>query len=170
MVKEYTYVHKNVDLSLLANEIERFFHNDGFSDVIADKDPNQAWFDIQARKIGVLRTIVSSRKTIHVIIKGEPNNFKVFSALGEWGKNIAVAAFATGTIGLIGIGLNVRFQNKLWSYIKSTVEKLENTAASRDLMGAQQPNVVFMQSCPHCNGQTNEYYGKQYCHNCKVYV
>lgn len=170
MGKENEWTNKNIDLSLLANEIERFFQNDGFHEVMVDKDPNGTWFDIQARKTGVLRTIVSSRKVIHVIIKGQPNSFKVTLAVGEWGKNIAVATLLTGAIGFTGVCLNVRFQNKLWNYIKSTVEKLENTAVSRDLMGAQQPNVVFMQSCPHCNGQTNEYYGRQYCHNCKVYL
>lgn len=173
MAKEHTWVHKNVELSLLASEIEKFFRNDGFSDVMADKDPNGAWFEIQAAKKGAAQTLVASRKALHVIIRGEPNNFMISMTQGEWGKNVAAALLipVVGWIGLFGgLPMTAYFYKKVRKFIESTVEKLENTATSRVSMDAQQPNVVYMQSCPHCNGQTNEYYGRQYCHNCKVYL
>ena len=64
------------------------------------------------KKTGVMRTVVSSRKAIHVIIRGNPNNFLVSAGTGEWGKNFVVAGLFTGGIGLIGMGFNLRFTGK----------------------------------------------------------
>jgi len=116
--KESDWEDKNVDLGKLAKEIERFFRDDGFNEVKLDQDPNGTWHQIQARKKGVLRTIGSSRKVVQIIIKGEPNKFTVTQDVGEWGKNVAVSALLTGGIGLIGLGLNVQFTNKLWDFIQ----------------------------------------------------
>ena len=128
MGKEGDWYDKNVDLKKLAQTIQQFFYDDGFSEVRMDEDQNRTWFEIQARKKGVLRTVGSSRKAIHVIVKGSPNKFNVSIGTGEWGKKFAVAALFTGGIGLIGMGLNVRFHNKLWNFIKNSVVKLENSA------------------------------------------
>jgi hypothetical protein len=127
MGKEGDWQDKNVDLKKLAEKIHQFFHDDGFSEVRMEADPNNTWFQIQARKTGALRTVVSSRKAIHVIIKGEPNKFVVSVGTGEWGKNFAVAALFSGGIGLIGMGFNLAFTNKLWNKIKESVASLENS-------------------------------------------
>ena len=92
-----------------------------------DEDPNGTWFELQAKKMGALRTIVSSRKAIHVIIKGEPNKFTVSIGTGEWGKNFLVAGMFTGGIGLVGMGLNLRFTSKVWNFINETIDSLENS-------------------------------------------
>ncbi len=90
-MRENDWVNKNVDLRRLSEMVQQFFYDDGFSEVKVDEDPNGTWFELQAKKMGALRTIVSSRKAIHVIIKGEPNKFTVSIGTGEWGKNFVVA-------------------------------------------------------------------------------
>ncbi len=127
MGKEGDWIDKNVDLKKLAEKIQEFFYDDGFSEVKIDEDPNNSWFEIQARKTGALRTVISSRKAIHIIIKGEPNKFSISVATGEWGKNFVVSGLFTGGIGLIGMGFNLKFTNKLWNFIKETVTSLENS-------------------------------------------
>lgn len=132
MGKEGDWVDKNVDLKKLVEKIHQFFYDDGFSEVRMDEDPHGTWYQIQARKTGALRTVISSRKTIHVIIKGDPNKFYVSVGTGEWGKNFAVAALFTGGIGLIGMGFNLKFTNKLWNFIKNSITELENSYTGVD--------------------------------------
>ena len=138
MGKEGDWSDKNVDLKKLAEKIKQFFYDDGFSEVRTDVDPHGTWYQLQARKTGALRTIVSSRKAIHVIIKGAPNNFYVSVGTGEWGKNFAVAALFTGGIGLIGMGFNLTFTNKLWNFVKDSVTELENSYVETD---EQKPDI-----------------------------
>lgn len=140
MGKEGDWIDKKVDLKKLSEKIHQFFYDDGFSEVRIDEDPHGTWFQIQARKTGALRTVVSSRKAIHVIIKGTPDKFVVSVGTGEWGKNFAVAALFTGGIGLIGMGFNLKFTNKLWNYIKKTVDELKNSYTKPTLPTESQDN------------------------------
>lgn len=125
--KEGDWQDKNVDIKKLTEKIHQFFYDDGFSEVRLEEDPHGSWFQIQARKTGALQTVTSSRKAIHVIVKGDPNKFSVSVGTGEWGKNFAVSALFTGGIGLIGMGFNLKFTNKLWNFIKQTIASLENS-------------------------------------------
>jgi len=127
MGKEGIFNNKNVDLKKLAKLIEKFFHSEKFSEVGMFEDPNGSWYQIQARKTGVLRTISSTRKALHVIIKGSPDSFVISVGTGEWGKNIAMGAMFTGAFGLIGLGFSHAFTNKLWNFIKDSVDSLENS-------------------------------------------
>ena len=127
MGKEGDWSDKNVDLKKLTQKIQQFFYDDGFSEVRLAEDPHGTWYEIQARKTGAFRTVVSSRKAIHTIIKGNPNKFNISVGTGEWGKNFAVSALFTGGIGLIGMGFNLKFTNKLWNFTKNAVMELENS-------------------------------------------
>ena len=133
MGKEGDFVDKNVDLRKLSERIQQFFYDDGFSEVKSDEDPNSSWFEIQARKTGALRTVISSRKAIHIIIKGNPKKFSITLGSGEWGKNFAVSSLFSGGIGLIGMGFNLKFNTKVWKFIQETVISLENTANMPEL-------------------------------------
>jgi len=155
--KEVDWKDKNVDLGKLAKEIERFFRDDGFNEVKLDQDPNGTWHQIQARKKGVLRTLGSSRKVIQVIIKGEPNKFTVTQDVGEWGKNVAVAALLTGGIGLIGLGLNVQFTNKLWDFIQNSVINLQNSHTGIIPEKADDPLVILKKRLALGNITKEEY-------------
>lgn len=146
MVKESEFVGKNVDLELLSKSIKTFFEADGFQDILMDKDPQGKWYDIQARKRGKLRTLVASRKAIHVVIKGEPNMFDVSYGFGEWGKNIAVAALLGGIPAFVGLGLNAQFRAKVWNHIKMSVDSLTNSATTKS-ESVKNVNVKYCISC-----------------------
>ena len=127
MGKEGIFNSKNVDLKKLAKLIEKFFHGENFSEVGMLEDPNGSWYEVQARKTGILRTLTSTRKSLHVMIKGNPDSFAVHVGVGEWGSNITAAALFNPTVSLVGIGLNRRFTGKLWNFVKDSVDSLENS-------------------------------------------
>ncbi len=127
MGKEGIFNNKNVDLKKLAKLIENFFHSENFSEVSMLEDPNGSWYEVQARKKGILRTLTSTRKSLHVVIKGSPDSFAVHLGVGEWGSNLTAAALFNPYVSLMGIGLNRRFTGKLWNFIKDSVDSLENS-------------------------------------------
>ena len=147
MVKENQWVGNNVDLKLLSQRIDKFFKDDGFKEIRAEEDPNGSWYEIQARKGGVLRTLGSSRKAIHIMIKGNPNQFTIEMGVGEWGKNVGVAALLTAGIGLIGLGFDLEFQHKLWNFIKESVISLTN---SKSVTSTQTVPVTQNQDSKFC--------------------
>ena len=131
---ETVYTGRNVEIKYLANEIQDFLRNDGFTKTKISKDSYGHYFDIQGIKSGWWRTISSSRKALHVIIEGAPNRFTINVGVGEWGKNIGVAALtaiSTMGIGLIlqgaGIGSNILFERKLNKVINYAVSKLKGS-------------------------------------------
>jgi len=125
--KEGIFNNKNIDLKKLAKLIEKFFQGDNFSEVRLLEDPNGSWYEVQARKTGMLRTLTSSRKSLHVAIKGSPDSFAVHVGVGEWGANLAAAALFNPTVSLMGMGLNRRFTGKLWNFVKDSIDSLENS-------------------------------------------
>ena len=127
MGKEGIFDNKNVDLKKLAKLIEKFFNGENFSEVGMMEDPNGSWYQVQAKKTGVFRTLTSSRKSLHVMIKGSPDSFAVHVGVGEWGANLAAAALFNPYVSLMGIGLNRRFTGKLWNFIKDSIDSLENS-------------------------------------------
>lgn len=133
--KQRTFKNKNVKLLSLAKELEQFFHEQKFSDVLIEEDPDGKWFDVQAKKGGIGATLSNTRKAIHVLIQGKPERFQVEMTTGEWGKNIALGAIVGYglTMGIssgIGMAKNIKFKNKLWKYIEDSVDKLLNTKES----------------------------------------
>lgn len=138
--RQNEWLNKGVDLKLLAQRIEKFFREDGFTDVMIQQDQVSQWWEIQARKTDVMRTLVGSRKAIHVIIRGNPNKFQIIMDVGDWGKNIAAGAILavfTGGIGLIGVGLTAEFQHKLWNRIQEAVDSLTSTSISPSVQTPQ---------------------------------
>ncbi|NQV39291.1 MAG: hypothetical protein HQ505_01920 [Nitrosopumilus sp.] len=129
MARSFTVLDNNVDLKSLAQDINDFFIDDGFPDVKVDENVNGQWFEIQADKKGIARSIIAARKAIHVIIKGTPDKFNVTITTGEWGKNIAAAALSgiatmyVGTVlGVVSLGLNAKFTKKLVKFIEKSIE------------------------------------------------
>ncbi|MCA2003980.1 MAG: zinc ribbon domain-containing protein [Candidatus Nitrosotenuis sp.] len=164
MARENEWIGKNVDLKLLAERIHKFFEDDGFHEIRIEEDPNGTWYEIQARKTGVLRTLGSSRKAIHIVIKGSSNKFNIEMGVGEWGKNIGVAALLTGGIGLIGLGFDVKFQNKVWNFIKNSVDSLSNSKSMQ--VSSVQPSNPNTDSkfCIKCGVKIPEM--AQFCPSC----
>jgi len=125
MTKEESWKGKNVDLTKLTEEIEKFFKEDGFNQVQSFAEGT--YFQIQARKTGVMRTLTSSRKAIQIIIRGTPDNFHVSLSSGEWGKNVTSAVLFNPAVSLMGMTMNASFSNKVWRYVHESVMTLENS-------------------------------------------
>jgi len=162
LVKETQWIGRNVDLKLFSQRIRKFFEDDGFSQIRSDEDPHGSWYEIQAMKTGILRTLGSSRKAINIVIKGEPNKFEVEMGVGEWGKNIGIAALLTGGIGLIGLGFDIRFQNKLWNFIKESVDSLSNSNAmpKQEIASTTQDSKF----CISCGAKLSQ--NSRFCQSC----
>jgi hypothetical protein len=125
--KDNEWIGRNVDLSILSQKVFQFFRDDGFDDILVADAPDGTWHAIQAKKSGVLRTIGSSRKSVFVGIKGNPNHFQVAVGAGEWDLNANVAIAFTEAVGLVGLGFGALFQKKLWQYIKESIDSLTNS-------------------------------------------
>ncbi len=125
--KKASWKDKNVDLELLTQKMVDFFNADGFSEIRHEISTDKTEYIIQAKKTGVLRTLSSTRKVITIQINGSPNDFHVSVGTGEWGKGVGMAVAVTGVIGLVGLGFNAVFREKVWNIIKSSVVSLENT-------------------------------------------
>ena len=173
MAREFLYVDRNVDLDKLAARIEDFLNNNGFDEVKIDKNTTDRWIEIQARKSGFGRTLVSSRKVIHIGIVGTPNDFRITQATGEWGKNIAASALIPiiGWAGLVGLGLNARFIGKLWSYVQQSVMDLRDTGNEKEekpsTQNASKRSSSKKQTNQKLEDKTNKSENKSnFCENC----
>ena len=162
--KGASWKNKNVDLQKLAQKIEDFFHADGFPEVRRDESDDKNQYVVQAKKAGVLRTLTSTRKVLTVIIDGTPNDFHVKVGTGEWGKGIAVSVALTGVVGLVGLGFNAAFREKVWSNIKSIVLSLENTALdSSNTISESKDEVIEI---PSSQKPTKKEEASEFCENC----
>jgi len=123
--------NKNVDLKKLAGKLVDFFYADGFSEVRQEESANKTQYVIQAKKAGVARTLTSTRKVITIVIKGNPNEFQVEVGTGEWGKGVAMAVVLTGLIGVVGLGFNAAFREKVWTEIRLAIKSLEDTSSTK---------------------------------------
>ncbi len=123
--------NKNVDLKKLAGKLVDFFYADGFSEVRQEESADKTQYVIQAKKAGVARTLTSTRKVITIVIKGNPNEFQVEVGTGEWGKGVAMAVVLTGLIGVVGLGFNAAFREKVWTEIRLAVKSLEDTSSTK---------------------------------------
>ena len=123
--------NKNVDLKKLAGKLVDFFYADGFSEVRQEESADKTQYVIQAKKAGVARTLTSTRKVITIVIKGNPNEFQVEVGTGEWGKGVAMAVVLTGLIGVVGLGFNAAFREKVWTEIRLAIKSLEDTSSTK---------------------------------------
>ena len=152
MAREFLYVDRNVDLDKLVARIEDFLNNNDF-EVKIDKNTTDRWIEIQARKVGFVRTIIASRKAIHVVIDGTSNHFRVTQATGEWGKNIALTLVPIA--GLAGVGsliLTARFVGKLWSFVQQSVMDLRDTGNEKE----EKPSTQNASKRSSSKKQTNQ--------------
>ena len=123
--------NKNVDLKKLAEKLVDFFYADGFSEVRQEESADKTQYVVQAKKAGVARTLTSTRKAITIVIRGDPNDFQVQVGTGEWGKGVAMAVVLTGLIGVVGLGFNAAFREKVWTEIRLAIKSLEDTSSTK---------------------------------------
>ena len=162
--KGASWKNKNVDLEKLTQRIEDFFYADGFSEVRQEESDDKTQHVVQAKKAGVLRTLTSTRKVLTVVIDGTPNDFHVKVGTGEWGKGIAVSVALTGVVGLVGLGFNAAFREKVWSNIKSIVLSLENTASDSSNTTSESEDEVI--EIPYSQKPAKKEEASEFCENC----
>ncbi|MGP6238973.1 hypothetical protein ACNF40_00970 [Cuniculiplasma sp. SKW4] len=75
------YIGKNVDVEKLKDLVVLFFEDEGF--VVQESKVGSIRI-VEARKGGILKTLLSTDKCIKVIIKGEPNDVEVTMGVGKW--------------------------------------------------------------------------------------
>ncbi len=133
--KNKVWKNKDIDILALSQRIEKFFKSEGFNKVRIEEDPDGNWYDVQAKKGGIKSTLSGTRKAIHVLIEKNSGELKVSMTLGEWGKNLAIAAgtaFLTwGVTAAAGAIANAKFRKKLWDYIEESVSLLSDENKSQ---------------------------------------
>jgi len=129
MMRESRWVGRSVALWKLADLVQTFMLDDKFTEIVRYGDSRvSTWQEVRGDKTGVLRTICGSRKSMHVIIRGQPDDFTISIDTGEWGKN-AIAALLTCGLGLAGITSNVRLARRLQKHVLLGVKELEGSSA-----------------------------------------
>ncbi len=120
------YVGKNVSVEKLADDIEEYFQNEGYTTQEANTEKGHV---IQAQKAGVLRDMVAGDRAFTVLISGEPNNVKVSIGVGKWFQNLTVsvveALLLTPLVFFVEIPLSLwsyEIENKLWRFVDQQVE------------------------------------------------
>ncbi len=75
------YLDESVELQKLGNTVVGFFKEEGFLTQMFTIDHMKV---IQAKKGGILRTLLSTNKALTTVIRGEPNKIEIFLGVREW--------------------------------------------------------------------------------------
>lgn len=120
------FVGKDTDLDKLRNLVEQFFKEEGFR-LQSSKHPNG--YLIQAKKGGIFRTLLASDRAYTIVIDGNSSNFKVKIGVGDWLKNLGIAAletfFVTPLLSFVEIPealWSYEIEHHLWRYIETEIE------------------------------------------------
>jgi hypothetical protein len=96
---------KGTDLSGLQSKIEGYLKTDGFSTQTSQSSSQGSV--IQAKKGGFLRGVVDADRALSIVISGDPNDFTVRIGIGNWLKNLGVAALETLLISDLFLAIDV---------------------------------------------------------------
>ncbi len=120
------FVGKDTNLDKLQDLIQEFFREEGFK-LQSSKHPNG--YLIQAKKGGIFRTLLAADRAYTVLIEGSSSNFKVKIGIGEWLKDLGVAAlesfFLTPLLAFIEVPealWSYEIEHHLWHYIETEIE------------------------------------------------
>ena len=120
------FVGKDTDLDKLRDLVEEFFKEEGFR-LQSSKHPNG--YLIQAKKGGIFRTLLASDRAYTIVIEGTSSNFKVKIGIGDWLKDLSIAAlesfFLTPLLSFIEIPealWSYEIEHHLWHYIETQIE------------------------------------------------
>lgn len=120
------FVNKSVSVDKLADDVEEYFQNQGYTTQRADKEN---WHVIQAQKAGILRDLVAGDRAFTVLITQEANKVKVSVGVGKWLQNLTVsvveALLVTPLLFFVEIPMSLwsyEIEGKLWQFIDKQVE------------------------------------------------
>ena len=127
--------NRNVDLKALVEKIVDYFYAREFDDVDVAEDRKGGWYEIQAlKKFGYFKAlrVLGPRESIHVIVRGEPNEFEVMIGTGAKGVFVALGG-ALNALSYRG------FEEDLWEYIKRQIVLVQLGEAIPYVPGAAAP-------------------------------
>lgn len=117
---------KDANLEKLSELITDFFKEEGFRTQFA-KHPHG--FLLQARKGGVMRTLLAMDRALTVTVQGDKNDFKIRIGVAKWLKNLGVAAieafFLSPLVAFIEVPealWSYEIEHHLWHYIETQIE------------------------------------------------
>jgi len=119
-------VGKNCNLQLLADSIEENFTTQGYKTQSGKTD--QRWI-VQARKEGMLRSLLAADRAFTVVVSGEPNKFQVSFGIGKWLQNLSVAVLETILLDFLVLFVEIplslwsyALENQFWTFVEKEVE------------------------------------------------
>ena len=101
---------KNKDLNQLSQQIIQKLSSEGYK---TQSTNNPMGIIIQAKKVGVLRDIITAERAFTILISGQPNNFTIHIGIGKFIQNIAVASVES--ILTVGLFLIADVPEMLWT-------------------------------------------------------
>ncbi len=120
------FVNKRMSVDKLADDLEEYFQNAGYTTQRADKGDSHL---IQAQKAGILRDLIAGDRAFTVLISGDPNKVKVSIGVGKWLQNLTVsvleALVLTPLVFFLEIPVSLwsyEIEVKLWQFIDKQVE------------------------------------------------
>ncbi len=120
------YSGKNVDLKKLNSLILQFFKEENFQ---VQNTTHPRGFLIQARKGGILRTLLAMDRAFTLIIEGEPSDFRIKIGVGEWLKDLGMASiegfFISPMLAFVEIPealWSYEIEHQLWHYVENQID------------------------------------------------
>lgn len=117
---------KNVNLEDLAELMVDFFKEEGFRTQLAK---HAHGILIQARKGGVMRTLLAMDRALTVTIQGDKDDFKIRIGVSKWLKNLGVASieafFFSPLVAFIEVPealWSYEIEHHLWHYVETQIE------------------------------------------------
>src|ERR1035441_501463 len=140
--KTVRYQGRNANLTALRDNIVTYLQSDGFK--IQASRTTAAGMLIQAQKGGFLRELITSERSLNILIQGEPNNFTVRVGIGKWVQNIAVATVEILLISELFLPLDVG--EMLWNVEveKKVVKKIDELVGVGSTMTAMGSTMTAM--------------------------
>lgn len=117
---------KNVNLNNLSELVVDFFKEEGFR---TQNSKNSHGILLQARKGGVMRTLLAMDRALTVVIQGDKNDFKIRIGVGKWLKNLGESSvnpyFLSPMVAFIDVPealWSYEIEHHLWHYIETQID------------------------------------------------
>ncbi len=124
MMREY--IGKSVNADRLLSAIEEFFTEEHF---VTQKASHKMGHILQARKGGILRTVLGSTNALTMVLEGEPSDFRIYLGVSKWIKDLNsssvppfYASFASSFKDVSETVWPYEFEHHLWHFIESQME------------------------------------------------
>ena len=134
MEKVMRFQGKGADLDKLSQQIEEQMRIDGYK-TQSTRAP-VGWI-VQAKKEGIMRDIITADRAFSILLAGQPDDFTVHIGVGNWVKNIGIAAVEV--LFLSTLFLIVDVPEMLWNQhvengIARTITRLAESAPKTQAM------------------------------------